>query len=168
MNKDLSKTNIREYKASDREQIKILMMEFSKFFEPIDPWKRENQDFNAISKHYLDKVFRYIKNRSGIMYVAEIDNVIVGFAATFLRNQTPEEALSTMPMKLGHLESLFVTSKYRNKGIGEMLIKQAEKYFKEKGCTHAELDVFGPNVRAHRLYLKQGYVNDKISMLKAI
>ncbi|HVT01262.1 MAG TPA: GNAT family N-acetyltransferase [Patescibacteria group bacterium] len=164
----MNNITIRAYRPVDRDQIKDLMMEFSKFFEPIDPWKRENQDFDAISKHYMNKVFRYIKNRSGIMFVAELEGTIVGFAATFLRNQTFEETLSTMPMKLGHLESLFVTSDYRSKGIGEMLIKQAEEYFREKGCTHAEIDVFGPNTRAHSLYLKQGYVNDKISMLKVL
>ena len=159
---------IRDYRNEDYAKVLKLDKEFSKFFEDFGLWQKENQDNDAVAKYYLDKTLELVRNQDGEMYVAETENNLVGFAAAYIRQQTDEEALTAIPMKFGHLESLFVSESYRNQGVGELLIKKAEEYYKSKGCTHSELDVFGPNTKAHNFYVKNGYTNIKIGMIKEL
>lgn len=159
---------IREYNDSNYNRLLELNTEFSDFFEEFDVFQKLDQDTEAVAKYYLDKTLNLVKSNGGVIYVAEVENKVIALAGLYLRDQSEEEALTTIPMKLGHLESLFVSNKYRNNGIGEKLIQKAEDYFKSKKCTHSELDVFGPNTKAHNFYTRQGYMDIKISMIKTL
>ncbi len=160
--------SIRNYVDTDYNRILELNTEFSDFFEEFDKWQKVDQDTDAVAKYYLDKNLELIKKHDGAMYVAEAETLIVGFAAMYIREQSEEEALTTIPMRLGHLESLFVSGPYRSQGVGEALIKRAEDYFRSKDCTHSELDVFGPNTKAHNFYERNGYEDIKMTMIKAL
>jgi hypothetical protein len=43
-----------------------------------------------------------------------------------------------------------------------------ENYLKAQGCDTVWLDVFAANTQAHSVYLKNGYVDREIGMLKKI
>ena len=106
--------SIRDYKDTDYESVLKLNTEFSDFFEEFDKWQKKDQDTEAVAKYYLEKNLDLVKNNDGAMFVAESEAQVVGFAGAYIREQTEEEALTTIPMRLGHLETLFVSQQFRN------------------------------------------------------
>lgn len=159
---------IREYKDSDYNRLLELSVEFSEFFDPLDPWRKEKQDFTVTAKHFLDKDIEGKNKNNGKIIVAQLNSKIIGFTSFYLKKQDDEELLYRTPMTIGYVESLFISKEYRNKGVGEKLMKTAEEYFREKRCTHSKLEVFGPNDSAKHFYIKHGYVYSKMEMLKTL
>lgn len=53
------------------------------------------------------------------------------------------------------IKVLWIEEKYRNKGIGTWILKQAEKIATEKGAKISMLDTF--DFQAEKFYLKNGY-----------
>ncbi len=164
----MNNLNIREYKTSDKKTIVDFYEGFTHFFEPFDPWDKKDKDVKKIVNYYSQKMFKNVKKHAGKIYLAETENKTIGFIAFYSTDQTREDAMSEFPMKMGYIDALFISDSYRDMGIGEKLIKTAEKYFKEKGRDHSELHVFGPNIRAHNFYIKHGYVNKEIKMRKTL
>lgn len=54
-----------------------------------------------------------------------------------------------------HVDILWVKEKYRKEGFGSLLLNEAEKIAKAKGCKLAHLDTF--DFQAKDFYLKHGY-----------
>lgn len=52
--------------------------------------------------------------------------------------------------------------KYQGKGIGSLLMEKAEGYAKSRNVRRVELEVFGSNTRAIRLYTKRNYLVEGI------
>ena len=52
---------------------------------------------------------------------------------------------------------MFVKKDYRDKGIGEFMIRQALKYAHQEGIKIVKLSVFANNNRAIHLYKKLGF-----------
>ncbi|MBQ1676371.1 MAG: GNAT family N-acetyltransferase, partial [Bacteroidaceae bacterium] len=59
--------------------------------------------------------------------------------------------------KEGRITELIVTSKTRNNGVGQILMKEMENYFKSVGCEYILVDVFAYNKNGINFYNKQGY-----------
>ena len=66
-------------------------------------------------------------------------------------------------MHVGEL-GIFIKKLYRDKGIGEFMIRQALKYARKEGIKIVELSVFANNGRAIHLYKKLGF--KKVGLLK--
>ncbi|WDV45159.1 GNAT family N-acetyltransferase [Clostridiaceae bacterium M8S5] len=60
-------------------------------------------------------------------------------------------------LKIGWLEDMFISKKYRNKHLGEFLVKSGLDYFKSLGLNESRLEVWSANIRAYNLYKKMGY-----------
>ena len=122
---------IRNYKDSDYEDV-ITNLKQAYMFNPISD-KRET-------------LKRKIKANPGSIIVAEVDNKVVG-QQFFIEDQWR-----------GFLFRLSIRKQYRKKGIGSLLIKEAEKRLKRKGVK--EIDFY---VREHHFpklknyYKKLGY-----------
>jgi len=54
--------------------------------------------------------------------------------------------------------TIAVKEEYRGKGIGTLLMDTGERYAKDRGVRRIELEVFGKNEVAIKLYEKRGYV----------
>jgi ribosomal-protein-alanine acetyltransferase len=67
-------------------------------------------------------------------------------------------------IRTGHILTLDVLPKYRRRGVGQTLLKEVEKIFKEKGAEACYLEVREGNAAALSLYEKLGY--KKIGKLK--
>ena len=57
--------------------------------------------------------------------------------------------------KCGDLDILWVDERYRRRGLGSLLIRNAERVFREKGCYVSALGTF--SFQARPLYEKHGY-----------
>jgi ribosomal protein S18 acetylase RimI-like enzyme len=82
----------------------------------------------------------------GSIWVAEIDDRIVGFAAILLAEQS--------------LDQLFVDTRYHNRGIGSALLNQA-KQLCPQGLTLYTLQA---NTKACTFYQRHGFQRGKLSV----
>lgn len=69
-----------------------------------------------------------------IILVYEINNKIIGTGTLLI-----ESKLTYNISYLGHIENIFVSEEYRNKGIGKEIVKCLCKYANEKECYRVDL-----------------------------
>ena len=67
-----------------------------------------------------------------------------------------------------YIYSIFVWPEYRGLGFGTRALQAAEEWAISLGIQHIDLNVFGHNVDAQRLYKKLGYEAARISMTKVL
>jgi len=78
------------------------------------------------------------------------ENEIVAYAFYFFTYS------SFLARKTLYLEDIFISSDYRNKGIGKMLMKELEKIARKNGCGRMEWCVLDWNTNAINFYEKLG------------
>lgn len=71
-------------------------------------------------------------------------------------------------LTVGVLGFLNITEKYRHKGYGTYLLKEAEKSLKSLGCSVVQLNIIKHNHPAKAFYAKHGYVSTQIQLAKTI
>ena len=77
------------------------------------------------------------ENEQAICYIKYVDSKPVGFAHCQLRTDYVE---GTHSSPVGYLEGIFIKAEYRNHGFAKELLKECEKWAKEKGCTEFASD----------------------------
>jgi len=60
--------------------------------------------------------------------------------------------------KYMELDNVVVSSKYRRRGIGQMLFEHMEAWAKELGCTMLALDSYTDNFESHQFFYEQNFV----------
>ena len=101
-----------------------------------DPW---DQDVFAEALGYFPTTY----------FVAVIDGAVVGFVVGALED-TGENIY-------GHICNLAVTTKFRHRGIGALIVKRAEQQFALELATGVQLEVRVSNKTAQRFYRRLGY-----------
>jgi serine-type D-Ala-D-Ala carboxypeptidase len=66
----------------------------------------------------------------------------------------------------GYVFGLYVDPRASGQGVGQALLRHAERGLAERGCSAVALHVFEANDRARRLYAKSGYVPDGSSRIE--
>ncbi|TZG41133.1 GNAT family N-acetyltransferase [Halomonas eurihalina] len=84
-------------------------------------------------------------------WVAEAPNGLLGLVSVHL---TP---LFHAPGHLGRITSLVVYSHARGRGIGSLLVRQAQDYCRKSGCERIELTSGDHREKAHRFYESLGF-----------
>ena len=58
-----------------------------------------------------------------------------------------------------HIEpdNVVIDPEYRDKGIGELLMKWIYKYGRSKGCIASELNCYVSNAKGHKFWFNEGY-----------
>ncbi|MFU8651982.1 ribosomal protein S18-alanine N-acetyltransferase [Methanotorris formicicus] len=108
----------------------------------------EKQSFKKIYPRFL-LIHLYTNFPDGFI-VAEIDGHIVGYI------------IGTIEWGNGHIISIAVDRKFRNRGIGSILIEYLEKYFFERcNVKYIVLEVRVSNKKARMFYYKRGYVDKR-------
>jgi ribosomal protein S18 acetylase RimI-like enzyme len=158
---------IREYCSSDRRAFVRLMEELQEYLVSLDNMKRMRR-MPEYGESYTERTLQNVAKSNGVIYVAETKRQIVGLVVGIVHEQTKEELLEHVPFKRGVVLELVVKDAYQKKGIGTILMKKMEDYFKQKGCSVAGVDVFFPNKIAYRLYVKLGYSDRDIWMTKML
>ena len=125
-----SEATIRAYRLSDYAAVKQNLVEGGLYFDSMDS-----------ERSYQVKVGRDPES----ILVAELENKVVG---------------SAMYVEDGWLAMIFrlsVNKQYRNRGIGRMLMKEAEDKLRHKGYKEANIWVDEKNEKLHSYYQNQGY-----------
>ncbi|HDO20485.1 MAG: ribosomal protein S18-alanine N-acetyltransferase [archaeon GB-1867-097] len=96
---------------------------------------------------YSKRLLRFLMLSSPDTFlVAELDNLVVGYIISTVRYNY-----------LGHILSIAVDENFRRRGIGRLLMLNAEERLKHLGCIILRLEVRVSNSAAQNLYLKLGY-----------
>lgn len=140
---------IRKATIQDLDQLTILFDKYLVFYKR--PSNIEKQ------KLFLKE---RIENNEAIIFMAfddEIKDKAIGFTLIYITFS------SLLLNKIVILNDLYVDSTIRKNGVGEKLILQSFKLAKELGVDLVRLRTAKNNVIAQSLYLKMGFVRDKVS-----
>lgn len=112
---------------------------------------------NNGKKYYEDK----IKGISGVCFIAEIDNQIVGFAIAG-KKEVPSYRL----VKVVEMENIFVKKEYRSNGVGKKLMEAFLNWAKELGVDKVAVNVFALNDGAISFYKREGFLPQDLTLEK--
>ncbi|MBX7172368.1 MAG: GNAT family N-acetyltransferase [Pyrinomonadaceae bacterium] len=68
----------------------------------------------------------------------------------------------------GRISSLVVAEDYRSFGIGSLLIKEAEKAFRQWNCGRIEVTSGAKREAAHKFYLREGFTEQPKRFVKTL
>ena len=114
------------------------------------------QEFKHVepSVRKRDYIEELIEGDDSCLHVATLNAEVVGLVDSRIKDfQHPLLVLES----IGRILVIVVDEAYRNRGIGEVLLKQAHRWLRERGITDVELNAYAFNRAALRLYEKMGY-----------
>ena len=145
-----------EYDEKYLEDVKDLLVELEEYIISID---KDNLD--QLHNDYREKItvldLEEVKEKDGKCYLAIEDDKAIGLIMGYIRSYDEYDYLDYKCPKSGEISELIVTNKTRSKGIGMLLIKKIEEYFKSKECEYVFVDVFAYNEMAKNIYSKNKY-----------
>lgn len=98
--------------------------------------------------HLSPRQYRHhITNKSACVLAAVDASGLLGKAVVFFRRNS----------RVARLYSIAVTHEARGRGVGEALVRAAERAAHTRGCTRLRLEVRQDNGGATRLYERLGY-----------
>ncbi|NKL00392.1 GNAT family N-acetyltransferase [Rhizobium leguminosarum bv. viciae] len=103
---------------------------------------------------YIDKNFSTerqeaeIFDPSAAVFVAMVDDLIIGYAHVVVRSADGRSAL---------LNRIYVDAEWRGSGLASRLLDVVINEFEQRGVTHLELTVFERNSRAVAFYKRVGF-----------
>lgn len=145
---------IRKYKDQFVELYKRFI--YVHYPEKVDQGILTSVDF----KKSIEKISDYIDAQEGVVFVAQEEEVICGYAHGYIRMFLDEKRLM--------LDGLVVKPEYMRKKIGQQLQNELEKYAKENNCDVMELFVTTNNASAESFYRKNGFVDSRLHMIKRL
>ncbi|PIZ62622.1 hypothetical protein COY16_03755 [Candidatus Roizmanbacteria bacterium CG_4_10_14_0_2_um_filter_39_13] len=163
----MSEFHIDLYSDKSRVDIITLMREFGDYTESIDDIKRTEYKKGG-AEYFTDKMIREAQEYNGAVFVAHIDDEVVGFIGGYVGKQDKDEEMEAVPLSPGIMSEFFVTAKSRGKHIGEKLFKTLKRYLKNKGCDVLRLEVFASNILARDFYTKHGFTERLITLSKTL
>ena len=156
-----------EFKDEYLEDIKDLLVELEEYIVSID-----KDELDRIHPDYREKMSELdldnISNYNGKCYLYVQDNKAIGLIMGTIPPYNEYDYLDYKCPKRGEITELIVTKKVRSKGIGNLLIKRMEQYFKENGCEYIIVDVFEYNEIGKNFYKNQDYHTRMETMIKKI
>ena len=125
---------------------------FFELFKDIDIEKR----INMSKEKYID-MCKFISNGSANVYGAFIEEKMIGFIWFY-----------KIKKDIFHINYFYVFEKYRNNGIGQKLLEKVYEEAKKQNVKIIELLVDVNNIKAEKMYKKNGFKEQKIKMNKIL
>lgn len=154
---------VEEYSSKYESDVKDLLVELQQYLTNLDDMGVLTVKGN-FRDGYFNHVQKEIKENNGIIFVAERDGKTIGCIICKILCGGGESEFTTMCPQIGFISDLVVTIKERNRGVGKLLMKYAEEYFRNNDCEYIQLEVFAPNKNAYDLYRKMGFEDRCIYM----
>jgi len=105
---------------------------FNGFLESLDSLRKASDSSPKKAK----EIFKKIKSDKNYkIYIAILDSRVVGTATIFIEQKFIHDG-----GRVGHIEDVSVRKKYKDKGIGQKIVKALLEYAKKKGCYKTILD----------------------------
>ena len=145
-----------EYEEKYLDDVRDLLVELEEYILTID-----KDCLDRLHPEYREKMalidLSEVKEYNGKCYLAVEDNRAIGLIMGIIVEFDKYDYLDYKCPKEGRITELIVTSKIRNKGVGQALMNKMEEYFKSVGCEYVLVDIFAYNENGINFYNKQGY-----------
>ena len=141
---------IRAGRREDAEAAARLWMQSAQEHTSHDPVYATAPDAEKTMRRFLADLAR---NGYAFVFVATVDEEMVGFASGELREGSP----TFLPKTWASVDDVFVLPGYRNRGIGHALIASVEGWAKRKGANGVSLQVAAANGRGRKFYEDLGF-----------
>lgn len=102
------------------------------FLSSLDSLRKSSHISSKKAQGIYEKIS---KNHDQIIYVAVLDNRIVGTASILIEQKFIHDG-----GKVGHIEDVSVKKEFQGKGIGKKIVKALLEYGKKRGCYKTILD----------------------------
>ena len=156
-----------EYDEKYLEDVRDLLVELEEYIISID---KDNLD--QLHPEYREKMalidLKEVNNYNGKCFLAIENNKVIGLIMGYIPPYDEYDYLDYKCPKRGEITELIITTKIRNKGVGQLLINKMEEYFKKTGCEYIIVDVFAYNENAIKFYNKNGYHSRMLTSIKKI
>lgn len=126
---------------------KLELKNLEEVFELLDELYENKIEYSIFTQKY--KAILKDNNFYGI--VAVENNKVVGVLISRVINRLAKKK------NILFIDDLIVNEKYRNTGIGKLLIQDATNYAISKDCGALELTSMIENVNAHKFYENNGF-----------
>jgi GNAT superfamily N-acetyltransferase len=146
-----------------RAQLRSCLIELQDFERTLEPALPAGKD---MADAYLDILLKRCSGNSGNLFVAEVDQGVVGFVGVVVGGSPPEPDEEQSPY--GCVSDLVVLSAYRGLGIGRALLERAETYARNSGAALLGINVFTRNQAAAQLYREFGFNDYRIQLIKRL
>lgn len=160
---------IRKYRTEDSEALIGLCQEFGLYMQSLD---KPHLDLMIVKDDYgkelLERTLANAEANQGVIYVAEIEDKVVGFIAGIIKTLGEEPDDDCKVHKMGRVSELFVTQSARGQGIGKELMQVLLDYFTNQSCYKVNIEVFAPNQDAYDFYKKLGFQARNYDLVKVI
>lgn len=137
--------------------------------------KLNNQVFESDSKNDEDLKLDWAFTKEGVKYYKDLASGKYGKCMIAWEEDTPVGYIAMAVKDFGYrkskyieIENIGVDPKYRSRGIGKLLMKEAKKWAKTKKATKLYLSVFFKNKRALSFYKSLGFYEIAIEMDKKL
>ena len=145
-----------EYEEKYLEDVKDLLVELEEYILSID---KDNLD--QLHPEYRNKMaildLEEVKENNGKCFIVIEDDKAIGLIMGIVSQYDENDYLDYKCPKQGEITELVISKKVRSKGVGQLLMKKMEDYFKSIQCEYVYIDVFAYNEKAIDFYRKQGY-----------
>jgi diamine N-acetyltransferase len=138
-------------------------------FEEIDTHHREalpqvfrKPDGPARTREFLSGI---LADPNALIFIAENQDRIIGLVYAYIRD-IPETAIR-IPCRVGEIDHIIVTQKYRRYGVARALMARAHQWAAEMKLDRLELSVWDFNQRARDFYRELDYEPAFLRMWKA-
>jgi ribosomal protein S18 acetylase RimI-like enzyme len=152
---------IREFRSEDISQIEDCYIELQDYLRLLEPDMHEG---TFIVKKYLEYMFSECEATNGKVFVAELEDKIVGFVSIWAKVES--DAVDEKTTEYAFISDIVVLPGYRGKGIGSTLMAKAEGYAVSQGAKTIRLAVLAKNDTARSLYNNYGFKDHLIIMRK--
>lgn len=96
-----------------------------------------------------------LEDKKALLLVATINDRVVGFSYSFIEKETGNNVVYGYHRV--YIGDLYVLPNYQRQGIGSLLIKEVEKWAKDRKLNDLAVLVYNFNKKAVNFYEKQGY-----------
>ncbi len=151
---------LRKARPSDLKDLKELLYEENRYHSELVPeFVRSTRD--VLSSEELSE---FIDDRNRELFVAQSRADLVG--AVIVAIIRMEGARWKKSVETGYVEDLIVTSEFRNRGVGGMLMEKAAEWVRSKGVDSMELHAWEVNRQAVSFYRTAGFQTIQLRMKK--
>lgn len=158
---------ITEYEEKYLNDVKDLLVELEEYIINID-----EDNLDRLHEEYRDKMaildLKEVKENDGKCFIALENNKVIGLIMGCIFPYDEYDYLDYKCPKRGEITELIVSKNARSNGVGNLLMKKMEEYFKSKNCEYIIVDVFAYNHNAYNFYNKKGYHSRMQTLIKKI
>ena len=155
---------IRDYEdARHRQQLRACVVELQDFERNFEPALPEG---HQMADAYLAFLIDRCERCSGKVFVAEVDDSVVGFISV-LAKVLPEEPDEDQA-EYAYIADLVVLPLYRQQGLGRTLLQHAEAFARGRGAKILRVGVLAGNRLAWDLYHRVGFADYHVQLIKSL